>query len=207
VAGPPVLQVQNVAGTAVASVVILKHVASDGSVLPNTTTWGAVLKLQSGQGYDFQFAWAPDACPAAASPSGASASGASAAASSGAGKSSETGYSLSYLVAGITPTAPVDLEAACGATVYVTDVYKQGAYALPQPPATPSPQASTSSAPAPTQAPTSQPPTSVAPTTSATSAATESSPTATSGGDSGGSATTSSAPTSAANATAIPSAS
>ncbi|HTJ67891.1 MAG TPA: hypothetical protein VL551_10210 [Actinospica sp.] len=201
VAGPPVLQVENVAGTAVASVVILKHEPSDGSALPDTSTWGAVLKLQSGQGFDLQFAWAPDACPAVASASP------STSASPAASTSPESAYSLSYLVAGTTPTAPVDLEASCGATVYVTDVYNQGAYALPQPPATPSPQASTSSAPAPTQGPSSQPPTSGAPSTSATSpAATDSGSTTSSGGDSGD-ATTTPAGTSGANVTAIPSAS
>ena len=46
VAGPPVLQVQNVAGTAVSSVVILQHESTDGSQLPTVSTWGAVLKLQ-----------------------------------------------------------------------------------------------------------------------------------------------------------------
>ena len=59
----------------------------------------------------------------------------------------------------------MDLQAACGATVYVTDVYNQGAYALPQPPASPTPQASTTSAPAPTQSPTTQPPTTSSPST------------------------------------------
>lgn len=206
VAGPPVLQVQNVAGTAVSSVVILQHESTDGSQLPAVTTWGAVLKLRSGQGYDFQFAWAPDACPTTAASGSAPASGsASATATAGANQSPESAYSLSYLVAGVTPTAPVDLRAACGATVYVTDLYNQGAYALPQPSASPSPQASTSSAPAPTQSPTTQPPASSSPATTTTSpTATGSSSSTTNGGNS---SSTTSAPTGAANATVIPSSS
>jgi hypothetical protein len=209
VAGPPVLQVENVAGTAVSSVVILRHEPSDGSQLPSVATWGAVLKLQAGQGYDLQFAWAQDACPAGASPSGAARTGgASSVPSAGSSKSPESAYSLSYLVAGVTPTAPVDLEAACGATVYVTDVYGQGTYPLPQPPASPTAQASTTPAPPTTQAPTTQPPTSSTPSTGATSPTTSGSGSAaSSGSDNGGDATTSSAPTNGANATAIPSAS
>jgi hypothetical protein len=205
VAGPPVLQVENVAGTAVSSVVILRHEASDGSALPAVATWGAVLKLQPGQGFDFQFAWAPDACPVAATASASS--GASSSASPAAGKNAQSAYSLSYLVAGGTPTAPVDLDAACGATVYVTDVYSKGAYPLPQPPASPSPQSSTSSAPAPTGTPTAQAPTTGAPSTGATSPAASASGSAGSAGPNGGAATTSPAATSAANATAVPSAS
>jgi hypothetical protein len=200
VAGPPVLQVENVAGTAVSSVVILQHESADGSQLPAVTTWGAVLKLRSGQGYDFQFAWAPDACPSTVASGSASAT-----TTSRASQSPESAYSLSYLVAGVTPTAPVDLQAACGATVYVTDVYNQGGYPLPQPSASPSPQTSTSSAPAPTQSPTTQPPASSSPTTTTTSpTATGSSPSTTNGGNS---SSTTSAPTGAANATVIPSSS
>jgi hypothetical protein len=209
VLGPPALQVQNAAGTAVGSVVILRHEASDGSQLPGVSTWGTVLKLQAGQGYDFQFAWAPDACTGggsgpvgqpsggqstAASPGGASgasggsgvsgASGATNAAASGAPggtanvpaatSSAESVYALSYLVGGATSTAPVSLNASCGATVYVTDIYNEGAYPLPQPPATPSPQPSTTSAPpaAPSQSPTTQPPpASTAPSTAASTPA------------------------------------
>jgi hypothetical protein len=181
VAGPPVLQVANVAGTAVSSVVILQHESADGSQLPNVATWGAVLKLQSGQGYAFQFAWAPDMCPASGPTASASASNL---ASPAASQSTKNAYSLSYLVAGDTPTTPVDLEAACGATVYVTDVYGQGAYALPQPPASPTAQASTTSAPSPTQSPSTQSPATSTPTSSATSpTATESSSSASNGGN------------------------
>jgi hypothetical protein len=187
VAGPPVLQVQNAAGTAAGSVVILRQDSSDGSALPNVPTWGAVLKLRAGQGYGFQFAWAPDSCaqvaannPAATggapAASGAASAAASGSASSGAtaaaaNQNAQTAYSLSYLVAGVTPTAPVGLDASCGATVYVTDLYSQGAYPLPQPPTTPSPQPPASTAPAPSQSPTTQPPTSGAPTSTGSSPA------------------------------------
>ena len=203
VAGPPVLQVENVAGTAVSSVVILQHESTDGSQLPGVATWGAVLKLRSGQGYDFQFAWAPDACPSTVSSTAAASGSASATATSGASQTPESSYSLSYLVAGVMPTAPVDLQAACGATVYVTDVYNQGAYPLPHPSASPSPPASTSSAPAPIQSPTTQPSASSSPTTTTTSPTATTSSSSTSNG--ANSSTTTSAPTSAANATVVPS--
>ena len=174
VAGPPVLQVENAAGTAAGTVVILRHETSDGSQLPSVSTWGAVLKLQAGQGYDLQFAWAPDACAGSgtnngadnASTTSAASGGSSVAASSGSGsaggaaaanQSAESTYSLSYLVAGVTPVQPVPLAATCGATVYVTDIYGEGAYPLPQPPASPTPAPSTSSAPAPSASPTTQP--------------------------------------------------
>jgi len=191
VAGPPVLQVENAAGTAASSVVILRHETSDGSQLPDVSTWGAVLKLQAGQGYDFQFAWAPDACAGAGtsgvgglSGTSVASGGSSVAASSGSGsvasaaavnQSSESAYSLSYLAAGVTPVQPVALSASCGATVYVTDIYGEGAYPLPQPPASPTPQPSTSTSPAPSTSPTTQPPTSAAPTTASTSPAAPSS--------------------------------
>lgn len=204
VAGPPVLQVENVAGTAVSSVVILQHESSDGSQLPNVATWGAVLKLQADQGYEFQFAWAPDACTAvgasgSASPTASSASS-TAGAVSPASQSPETAYSLSYLVAGVTPTAPVDLDAYCGATVYVTDVYGQGAYPLPQPTTSPTALAPTSSAPTPSQSSTTQAPVSGASPTDSSSASPSSS-----SADTSGSASTTAAPTGGpANATALP---
>ncbi len=159
VAGPPVLKVENAAGTAASSVVILQHVVSDGSQLPNVTTWGAVLKLQAGQGYDFQFAWAPDACTGSANGASAGApSSAGATTGTVAGQSPTSAYSLSYLVAEVTPTEPVDLNASCGATVYVTDVYTKGAYPLPKPPVTATAQPPASSAPATSPAPVTQPP-------------------------------------------------
>ena len=213
VAGPPMLQVQNAAGTAVGSVVILRHESSDGSQLPNLPTWGAVLKLQPGQGYDLQFAWAPDSCAGvgaggatglsgtaggAGGQSAAASSGAGSSAAGAAGRAAASGYTLSYLIAGATPTAPVDLNAACGATVYVTDVYSQGEYLLPLPSTTPTPQPSTSSAPAPSQSPTTQPPTSSAPSSTSTSPAAPSDSATTSSGT----ATASSGASGAANATA-----
>lgn len=198
VAGPPVLQVENVAGTAVSSVVILQHERSDGSLLPDVSTWGAVLKLQAGQGFDLQFAWAPDACPAAASASATASGSASPAAS----QSPESAYSLSYLVAGVSPTRSADLEAECGATVYVTDVYTRGEYPLPQAPASPTAQASTTSAPSPTQSPVTQTTPAGTPTTSATSPTADTSSSSTSNGSN---TPTTSAPTGAAAATAIPS--
>lgn len=174
VAGPPVLQVENAAGTAASSVVILQHQPSDGSRLPNVATWGAVLKLQAGQGYDLQFAWAPDGCAGGAStPSasgGAPPAGATTAPAGGGttgsadGKGPASAYTLSYLVGSATPTEPVDLAASCGATVYVTDIYPRGEFPLAKPPASPSAQPSASSAPASstppatTAAPSSAPP-------------------------------------------------
>ena len=218
VAGPPVLQVENAAGTAAGLVVILRQESSDGSALPNVPTWGAVLKLQAGQGYDFQFAWAPDSCAQAVTndPVGTSgtsaASGAPSAAATSTGSSgataaavnqnAQTAYSLSYLVAGVTPTAPVSLDASCGATVYVTDVYNQGAYPLPQAPTTPTPQPPASSAPAPSQSPTTQPPTSGAPTSTSSSPSASSSGTATSSQTATSSSAAGSGQTGAANATA-----
>jgi hypothetical protein len=177
VAGPPVLQVENSAGTAASSVVILQHVPSDGSTLPTVPTWGTVLKLQPGQGYDFQFAWAPDACGGA----GASGSGGSAGVSgpggptSGAGLSSAGAYTLSYLIENTTPTEPVDLTAACGATAYVTDIYAPGAYPLARPQTSASPQQSVSAPattpspapPSPSTAPPSSPADTPAPSASA----------------------------------------
>ena len=202
VAGPPVLQVQNLAGTAVRSVVILEHESTDGSQLPDVATWGAVLKLQAGQGFTLQFAWAPDACSAAAATGTATAGGsASPALSAAANQSPESTYSLSYLVSGTSPTSPADLQAACGATVYVTDIYRPGAYALPVAAASPTPQTSTSSTPAPTQAPTTQSSATGTPTTATTTPTATGSSTSTSSS----SATTGSATPGAANATAIPS--
>ena len=170
VAGPPVLQVENAAGTAASSVVILQHVSSDGSKLPNVPTWGTVLKLQPGQGYDFQFAWAPDACDGASTSGSGGSTGVSGtgtgASASGAGPSPEAAYTLSYLIESATPTEPVDLTATCGATVYVTDIYGLGAYQLPTPQTSTSPQPS-ASAPSTTPSPAPPPPTSAPPSTSA----------------------------------------
>jgi hypothetical protein len=179
VAGPPVLQVANDTANAASSVVILRHNPSDGSILPPVPTWGAVLVLQAGQGYDFQFAWAPDACPAprssgTATPGasgGVSAPAASTGPTSSGGPAASGTYQLSYLVTPASPTSPVTLDAACGATVYVTDVYTRGFYPLPAPdvPSTPQPTSSTVAPNSPaassslSSAPVSAPPTSSAP--------------------------------------------
>jgi hypothetical protein len=173
VAGPPVLQVANSTGNAASTVVILEHTASDGSELPPVPTWGAVLVLQAGQGYDFQFAWAPDACQAPAVSPAATATGTPGAAASGTSASPPTSsmYALSYLVTATSPTSPVTLSAACGATVYVTDVYPRGAYPLPKPDSdTPTPQASATSA-APNSAGTTPPPSSPPPAAPSSSVA------------------------------------
>ena len=179
VVGPPVLRVQNATADAAGSVVILQHTASDGSRLPQVSTWGTVLVLRAGQGYDFQFAWAPDACPSAtgsAAPAGSgsttggggsggagTAPGTSASAGTSAGAPASSGYQLSYLVTATSSTSPLTLQAQCGATVYVTDVYPRGRYPLPQPDtAAPTPQPPSTSAappaPATTPAPSSSPP-------------------------------------------------
>jgi hypothetical protein len=184
VAGPPVLRVENAAGTAASSVVILQHARSDGSQLPDVPTWGTVLKLRAGQGYDFQFAWAPDGCTGTGSAAAGSAAGQGPGAS-GSGPASASAYTLSYLVGDLTPTEPVDLTAACGATVYVTDLYSQGAYPPAKAPASPSAQPSSSSAPVTSPSPTAAPPSS-APPTSGSPPAPSSGASSTSGGSSGG---------------------
>jgi hypothetical protein len=189
VAGPPVLQVENAAGTAASSVVILQHEQSDGSQLPNVGTWGAVLKLQPGDGYDLQFAWASDGCGASVSASGGTASPSTTGATgapSGAGQSSASAYTLSYLIGNSTPTEPVDLTASCGATVYVTDIYPKGEYPTAKPPQSPSAQPSASSSPATTPSPTTGSPSS-APTTAGTSPAASSSSASPSSGSAVGS--------------------
>ncbi|MBR7834686.1 hypothetical protein KDL01_15535 [Actinospica durhamensis] len=196
VAGPPVLQVDNAAANAASSVVILQHIPSDGSQLPQVPTWGTVLVLHAGQGYDFQFAWAPDTCPAASSsagPTGSSAGSGGGAGVAGGGPSAVTGtaagsanageYQLSYLVTATSPTSPVTLQASCGATVYVTDVYERGAYPLPKPDsATPTPPPSSTSA-APSSAAPPPPPSTSAPAPAPSSAAPS---TGTAGGESPG---------------------
>jgi hypothetical protein len=180
VAGPPVLQVENAAGTAASSVVILQHVSSDGSRLPQVPTWGAVLKLAPGQGYDFQFAWAPDACPAPGASDSVGSTGVAGTGGPTSGAAASTAaYTLSYLVENTMPTEPVDLGAACGATVYVTDIYPRDAFALPQPTGSASPQPSASApvtTPSPAAPSSSSAPTGTAATTTAPSGSTSASP-------------------------------
>jgi hypothetical protein len=188
VAGPPVLQVANMAGTAASSVVILQHVSSDGSQLPAVPTWGAVLKLQPGQGYDFQFAWAPDGCvgTGSATPGTGATTGSGQSPAGSADQASASAYTLSYLIGNASPTEPVDLTAACGATVYVTDIYGRGAYPTAKAPASPSAQPPSSSAPATTPSPTTASPSSTPSTTGSSTAPPSGSATSSSGSGSGG---------------------
>jgi hypothetical protein len=124
--GPPVLTVTNQAGDAAASVRILRADTTLASALPQVTTWGALMLLSPGQGYQFQFAWAASQCSQAVGTPSPSASA----------PPNHIEYSLGYAVAGTTPNAVVPLRAPCGAQVFVTDIYRPGAYLLPK---TPSP--------------------------------------------------------------------
>jgi hypothetical protein len=142
VVGPPVLTVANQAGTAASSVTILKANLTAASQLPSVPTWGTTLVLSAGEGYEFQFAWAAGGCAqTSASPT-----------SSTTPAASSTTYYLGYAITGTTPTTAVTLKAACGASVYVTDLYGTGAFPLPKTPTTspvtsPSAVATTSSTP------------------------------------------------------------
>jgi len=169
VVGPPVLAVTNAAGTAADSVLILKEDTKVAAALPQVATWGTTIVLKAGQSYEFQFAWATAQCP---QPTGSAAPSGSAAAST-------TTYTLGYAVTGTTPTAPVTLTAACGADVFVTDIYKPGAYPLPTA-TTQSPAPTTSASPE----TTTTPPTS--PTGSAPPVSTSPSPSPPSTGATGG---------------------
>jgi hypothetical protein len=157
VVGPPVLTVVNAAGTAADSVLILREDTKVATALPQVTTWGTTMVLSVGQIYEFQFAWATAQCPQSSGSASASAAPAA---------PSTTTYTLGYAVTGITPTAPVTLTAACGADVFVTDIYKPGAYPLPAA-VTQSPVPSTSASPATATAPPTTPTTSSAPPSSA----------------------------------------
>lgn len=156
VVGPPVLAVANAAGTAADSVLILKENTKVAGALPQVATWGTTMVLNAGDSYQFQFAWATAQCPQTSG----------SAAPSGSAARSATTYTLGYAVTGTTPTAPVTLTAACGADVFVTDIYKPGAYPLPSS-ATQSPVPTTSASPVTTTAPP-NPPTSTAPPGSTT---------------------------------------
>jgi hypothetical protein len=123
--GPPVVTVTNRAGTAAASVGIFREDTLDAPLLPDVPTWGRTLVLQPGQGYEFQFAWVPMACPqptASASPG-----------VPGTASADQAAYSFGYAVQGTTPSAVVDLTAPCNVELYVTDIYPTGAYPYPQP--------------------------------------------------------------------------
>jgi len=109
------------------------------------------MSLKAGQGYEFQFAWATTACPQNSVSPTPSPPNVPAATSM---------YYLGYAVTGTTPTAVVTLNAPCGAQVYVTDIYDNGAFPLPKAPASSPPVVSTSAAPPSTQAPPPPPPSS-----------------------------------------------
>ncbi len=166
VVGPPVLAVTNEAGTAAGSVLILREDTKVAPALPSVSTWGATMVLDPGEGYQFQFAWATAQCP---HPSGSASPSASAA------SDATTTYSLGYAVTGTTPTGQVTLTAACGADVFVTDIYQPGAYLLPtavtQSPAQSGSASPVSSTPAaPSTPPTTSSPPASSPTTSSPSA-------------------------------------
>lgn len=171
VVGPPVLTVANAAGTAADSVLILKEDTKVAAALPQVATWGTTMVLTAGQSYEFQFAWATAQCP---QPTGSAAPSMSAAPST-------TTYTLGYAVTGTTPTAPVTLTAACGADVFVTDIYKPGAYPLPTA-VTQSTAPSTSASPDTTTPPPTSPTTSAPPPSTSASPSTPPSTGATGGG-------------------------
>jgi hypothetical protein len=165
VVGPPVLAVTNQAGTAAGSVLILREDTKVAPALPSVSTWGATMVLAPGEGYEFQFAWAAAQCPrpsGSASPSASTASNAT------------TTYSLGYAVTGTTPTGQVTLTAACGADVFVTDIYRPGAYPLPtavsQSPVASGSASPVSSTPAVPSTPTTSAPPASSPTTASPSA-------------------------------------
>lgn len=177
VVGPPVLTVANEAGTAGASVVILKEDRTQAPLLPQVPTWGSTMVLSAGKAYQFQFAWDSAPCPlASVSPSPSPSPGL------------DTTYYLGYAITGTTPTAVVTLTANCGAQVYVTDIYAPGAFPLPKAPVPP-PTASSSPAAPPQTAPptgtvvTTPPPSTPSAAPSASSAAPNP---GTGGGSSGG---------------------
>lgn len=126
--GPPVLTVTNQNGDAAASVRILPQDAASAGLLPLVPTWGTMLVLSPGQAYQLQFAWAPEPC---AGPSAGALPSASA-------SPTPVAYSLGYAVAGTTPAGLVSLDAACGARVFVTDIYRAGSYPLARTTSSPS---------------------------------------------------------------------
>jgi hypothetical protein len=128
---PPVVEVTNAAGNAAASVQILPADQTAAPGLPVVTAAGSSMVLQADSAYEFQFAWVAPACPPpAAAPSPTADPGDSPPA---------TAYALRYSVPGNGPVPGVTLDAACGAQVYVTDVYLRGVYPTPTP--TPAPTA------------------------------------------------------------------
>lgn len=125
--------------------------------LPDVTPSAATIVVQGGSSFQFQFAWVPATCSPGSSGSsdGTAGEGASAGAGTGsaggpgadagAGDASDAptdtptptgtptppaGYQIEYSAAANGPTAMTTLDAACGASVYVTAVYPSGQYPL-----------------------------------------------------------------------------
>jgi hypothetical protein len=177
VVGPPVLAVTNGAGTAAGSVLIFKEDTKVAPALPKVSSWGTAMVLAAGAGYEFQFAWVGAQCPQESGTASPTVSPAT----------STTTYTLGYAVTGTTATAQVTLTAACGADVFVTDIYKPSAYPLPTAASQSAvPSGSATAAPS-TTAPPVQPTTS-SPPPSSTGTSSPSAP-QTSGSASGGAGT------------------
>jgi hypothetical protein len=151
-ADPPMLMVTNGTGTAAALVQILPADQTAAPGLPDVTADGTTMELQPAESYEFQFAWVASACPQATdSPS---------APDSTVGSPSATTYTLQYAVPGTGTVPGVTLEAACGAQVYVTDVYLRGAFPTPTPTPTPTTPPTQDSPPPPPPTTPADPPTS-----------------------------------------------
>jgi hypothetical protein len=103
--------------------------------LPDVTSTASTIALTTGSSYEFQFAWVPASCPSA---QGSSSEGTGADSSqppatptpTDSPTAQATTYQLSYTATANGPTGTMTLSAACGATVYVTDVYNGGQYPL-----------------------------------------------------------------------------
>lgn len=149
---PPVVEVTNAAGNAAASVRILAATKAGAPGLPVVAADGTSMVLQANTSYEFQFAWVAPACPPpAGSPSPAA---------TPVDRPTMTAYTLRFSVPGNGSVPGVTLNAACGAQVYVTDVYVRGVFPTPTPtpsPTTP-PTVDPTSAPPPPPPPTSPAP-------------------------------------------------
>lgn len=132
--GPPAVTISNQAGTAAASVVILKEDVATAPGLPAVGTWGATLSLSAGQSVQFQFAWLPLPC----TQPGSSASAGGSDSPSPAPDPASTTYSLGYIPSGTQASSSnATLNAPCGADVFVTDIYQPGSQPLPSAPPPP----------------------------------------------------------------------
>ncbi|WP_406284975.1 hypothetical protein [Embleya sp. NBC_00896] len=114
VAGPGVVTVFSPPGNPVVQVSVVQHVAGDAATrLPQPVSSESGITLKSGQVYEFQFAWQPQA-PGADGTCAADAPKAPVPA---------LGYALA---AGDFNVARVTLTPTCGGTVYRTDIYRTG---------------------------------------------------------------------------------